>query len=799
MIRSLLIFTALCFTSSIFAKSPNIVFFLVDDLAWSDVGCFGSKFYETPNIDQLAQDGVKFTNAYAACHVCSPTRASILTGKYPARLNLTDWLKGRRDFPFQRLKNVEINQHLPYEEVTIAERLKELDYATGIFGKWHLGKKPSDPTAHGFDIHLPDVPSNWRTFHGPFGMKNFESKKGDYLSDRITDEALVWMEINKEKPFFLYMSHFAVHDPIEGRADLVEKYRKKLSVMEKLDSPDFILEGNPDSPDNPTKEELAELIKTPEYARHGVLPRGTIKIRQKQDNIEFAAMVESVDQSLGRIVSKLEELEIGDDTVVIFFSDNGGMSAINVGNPQRVVSEKNVDKAYSTSCLPLRGAKGWLYEGGVRVPMIVKWPGHSKAGSVVDEPVMSTDFYPTILELIGEKGETPDGQSFITALRGEPFERAPIFWHFPHYSNHGMQSPGGAVRDGDFKLLEYFENGTVQLFNLVDDIGEQNDLSEIEVEKTKQLKEKLHQWRKDVDAKMMKPNPDYDPVVDLCSAPVVPAFDQDEIISDGLILDLDADEAVTLEDGNMVTNWKNQVAGFAAQDFAKYDKGRKILGSGRPTLKKNVAELGGHNSLIFREDELINMNENAFDHLTTGSGYTWFTVMSAYAQTGELVGKSRLKDVSVFFGNLGCGKGPNCAGFWAGFEDDNDLWTGQRNGVSFGRYDANNPKLMGPRFEEDKYYIVAGRLASGIGTVVTEIFVDDATAFGSVEFPVNPKATPSVMAIGTERDAWQHPGKESFHGELARVLMYERPLSEDEMVQTMAVLKKIYFDTASKK
>ncbi len=505
------------------SRLPNVVFFLVDDLGWSDVGCFGSDFYDTPNIDQLAEEGVKFTNAYAACHVCSPTRASILTGKYPARLNLTDWLAGRRDFPFQRLKNAVINQHLPYEEVTIAEKLKELGYATGIFGKWHLGKKPSDPTAHGFDIHIPDVPSNWRTFHGPFGMKTFESKEGDYLTDRITDEALAWIDSletenlklktqgKARQHFFLYMSHFAVHDPIEGRADLVEKYTEKLAAMEKSDAPDFILEGNPDNPDNPTKEELAELIDTPAFARHGVLPRGTIKIRQKQDNIEFAAMVESVDESLGRIVAKLEELEIEEDTIVIFFSDNGGMAAINVGNPQRVVPEENVDKAYATSCLPLRGAKGWLYEGGVRVPMIVKWPGHSKPGSVVEEHVMSTDFYSTILEMIGQPGETPDGQSFVTALKGEPFERAPIFWHFPHYSNHGMQSPAGAIRDGDYKLIEYFENGTVQLFNLAKDPGEQRNLASANPAVAEELRKKLHAWRKSVKAKMMEPNPEYNP------------------------------------------------------------------------------------------------------------------------------------------------------------------------------------------------------------------------------------------------------------------------------------------------
>jgi hypothetical protein len=265
-----------------------------------------------------------------------------------------------------------------------------------------------------------------------------------------------------------------------------------------------------------------------------------------------------------------------------------------------------------------------------------------------------------------------------------------------------------------------------------------------------------------------------------------PVSEEPTLIRDGLILDLDADKDVTLEDGNMVTNWKNQVAEFPAQDFSQRDKGRDIPGSGRPTLKENIAELGGHNSLIFWEDELINMNKDAFDHLITGSGYTWFTVMNAYAQVG------RLKDVSVFFGNLNCDD-RLCEGFWAGFEDDGDLWTGPRNGITFGRYNADNPKLLGPRFEEDKYYVVAGRLAAGTGTVLTEVFVDSAVPYGSVEFPVNPNANASVMAIGTERDAWQHPGQESFDGELARVLIYERALTDEEMAWTMFALKSIYF------
>ena len=492
---------------------PNIVFFLVDDLGWSDIACYGSSFYDTPNVDKLAEQGVRFTDAYAACHVCSPTRASILTGKYPATLNLTDWLPGRRNFPFQRLKNVVINQHLPYEETTLAEFLREKGYATGIFGKWHLGKKPSDPTAHGFDVHIPDVPSNWRTFHGPFGMKTFPSKEGEYLTDRITDVAIEWMDENRDKPFFLYMSHFAVHDPIQGRADLVEKYAKKLKATKKTDGPDFILEGNPDNPDNPSEAELAELIETEEFSRHKVLPRGTIKIRQKQDNVEFAAMVESVDQSLGRIVSKLDDLGIEENTVVIFFSDNGGMAAMNVGNPKRIVPEEKVDLAYSTSCLPLRGAKGWLYEGGIRVPLIVKWPGQGRAGVACSTPVSSIDFFPTILEMIGSGDEVPEdreGVSIAPLVRGREIADRAIYWHFPHYSNHGMHSPGGAIREGDYKLLEYFENGSVQLFDLGRDKGEQNDLSGIEVETAKRLKEKLQRWREEVGAQMMEPNPDFD-------------------------------------------------------------------------------------------------------------------------------------------------------------------------------------------------------------------------------------------------------------------------------------------------
>lgn len=500
-------------------RKPNIVFFLVDDLGWSDVGCNGSPFYDTPNIDQLAAEGVRFTDGYAACHVCSPTRASILTGKYPATLNLTDWLNGRGNKPFQALLNPDKAMNLDQKETTLAEVLRESGYATALFGKWHLGRGTS-PTEHGFDLHVPhSVNSNLgrRGFYNPKKIPGLDG--GDYVTDRLAELAAQYIEENKDKPFLLYMSHFSVHDPIHGRPDLVEKYKKKLAGMHPQPGPDYILEGNPDSPTYPTRAELDELLKLPEYAdTYKSYPNDIVKVKQKQDNVQFAGMVESVDQSLGTLVAKLKEHGIDDNTIIFFMSDNGGMSAMN-GTPTRAVPKERLDSVASTSNLPLRGAKGWLYEGGIRVPLIVKWPHHGKRGTVCGEPVISTDFFPTILEMIGveNKAKDIDGKSITRLVRGEEMDRGPIYWHFPHYSNHGMQSPGGAVRDGDYKLLEYFENGTVQLFNLVDDLGEQNDLSKIETQKAKELKAKLHQWRKVVDAQMMKPNPDYDPVKDLWS------------------------------------------------------------------------------------------------------------------------------------------------------------------------------------------------------------------------------------------------------------------------------------------
>jgi len=513
------ILTVLCCTlgsiSVAAAKRPNVVFFLVDDMGWRDVGCFGSSFYDTPNIDRLAKEGVRFSNAYAACHVCSPTRASIMTGKYPGRLDLTDWLSGRREFDFQRFLSAEKLQALPLSDFTLAEALKANGYRTGIFGKWHLGNNESGPLNQGFDVQIP----SWNGccprggYHPPYKMEGLkiEGKEDAYLTDRLNSMALDFLEQSGDRPFFLYLSHFSVHDPIQGRKDLVEKYRVKLNRLPPSKGPAFILEGNPDDKTPLSRQQLTELLRKPSHQGHKVLPQRTIKIKQRQDNIEFAAMVESVDESLGRVLQKLEELGQADNTIVIFYSDNGGMSAGNFGNPTRVVSQGQLDRAYATSNLPLRGAKGWLYEGGIRVPMIVKWPGKGRAGVVCREPVISPDFYPSILEMAGlpaRPTQHKDGKSFVPALQGGEFERGPIYWHFPHYSNHGMQSPAGAIRDGKYKLLEYFENGTVQLFNLKTDLGEQQNLAAAQPKRARKLLAKLHAWRKEVNAKMPRPKKD---------------------------------------------------------------------------------------------------------------------------------------------------------------------------------------------------------------------------------------------------------------------------------------------------
>jgi len=447
------------------AEKPNLVFFLIDDLGRNDLGCYGSDFYQTPNIDRLAAEGMKFTDAYAACPVCSPTRASLMTGKYPARLQLTDWLPGRADRPDQKLARPAIRQQLPLEETTIAEALKAAGYTTGIIGKWHLGGEGFEPEKQGFEVNIAgDHTGTPLSYFAPFkSARNGEPERfmpgleraaeGEYLTDRLTAEAERFIERNRAKPFFLYFPHYTVHIPLRAKQALIEKH----------------------------------LARKP----------GTV-----HTNAIYAAMIESLDESVGRVVRKLEELQLADHTVIFFTSDNGGLAT------------REGPATPATSNAPLRDGKGHLYEGGIRAPLLVRWPGGIPPGSVSHAPVSSVDYFPTILELAGVKPTARmvlDGVSIVPLLKqtGAP-KRDALFWHYPHYSNQGGK-PGGAIRVGDWKLIEHYEDGRWELFNLKDDISERHNLAALEPKRAQQLGVRLDAWRREVGAQMMLPNPAYQP------------------------------------------------------------------------------------------------------------------------------------------------------------------------------------------------------------------------------------------------------------------------------------------------
>ena len=451
---------------------PNLVFILADDLGWADLGCYGSTFYEAPHLDQLAAKGMRFTDAYAACSVCSPTRASILTGKYPARLHLTDWLPGRTDRPDQKLKRPVILDHLPLEEVTLANALREGGYRTGFIGKWHLGGPDFFPEKQGFDLNVGGcAKGSPPSYFSPYRIPTLpDGPKGEYLTDRLTDEALKFIAGAGGKPFLLYLSHYAVHNPQQAKADLVAKYQGKAARLPPTAGPEF-------------------------------LPEGKQQARQIQNQPIYAAMVQSLDESVGRIMQKLAELGIERNTIVVFTSDNGGLST----------SEHE-----PTSNLPLRAGKGWHYEGGVREPLIVRWPGVTQPGSTCRAPIISTDYYPTLLEMAGlplRRRQHVDGVSLVPLLKGGARPERPLFWHYPHYSNQGG-GPGGAVRVGNFKLIEWFEDMRLELFNLSDDLGERHNLAPTMPDKAASLRQQLHEWRESVNAAMPTPNPDYTAAAD---------------------------------------------------------------------------------------------------------------------------------------------------------------------------------------------------------------------------------------------------------------------------------------------
>jgi arylsulfatase A-like enzyme len=438
---------------------PNVVLIVVDDLGWADLHCYGSTFHRTPHLDRLAQGGRRFTQAYAACPVCSPTRAALMTGKHPARLQLTDWLPGRPDMPTQRLLRAELRQQLPLEEVTIAEVLHEAGYATAQIGKWHLGGEGFEPTRQGFDLNVAgDERGSPAAYFSPFvrggrvmpGLA--DAPPGEYLTDRLTDEALKFIDSRYSGPFFLYLPHYAVHIPLAAKADLQAGYPA--------------WDGTP----------------------HG-----------RQENPTYAAMLESVDQSVGRILDKLREHEIEDRTIVIFTSDNGGLAT------------REGPHTPATNNSPLREGKGWLYEGGLRVPLIVSRPGHVAAG-VEDAPVWSGDVPVTALSFCGLKFPQPvDGDDLSPLLTdSKRLAPRPLYWHYPHYANQGSR-PGGAVRDGDWKLIEFYDTDRRELFNVAREAGEATNLAGEQPEQLARLAALLADWRKAVDARMPKPNPDYTP------------------------------------------------------------------------------------------------------------------------------------------------------------------------------------------------------------------------------------------------------------------------------------------------
>ena len=466
---------------------PNIVLFLIDDLGWADLGVTGSTFYETPNIDRLASEGVFFSDAYAANPVCSPTRASVLTGKYPSRIGLTNHSGSRGSMgPGHMLTPPEVKGNMPAGDTTLAEVLKQAGYSTAHIGKWHLQTHHAKgrehyPEANGFDLNIAGHKMGQPgSYYFPYTSKQHPStnvpdmgdgKDGDYLTDTLTDKAIKFIEQQGEKPFFLNMWYYTVHTPIMPNKAKLKKYRKKAKAMG-LDIQD----------------------------KQGIKDHQSMS-RSVQSNESYACMVESMDENIGRILETLKRLKLEQDTIVVFLSDNGGLSTGPGPN-------------MPTSNLPLRTGKAWLYEGGIRSPLIIKLPGKVKAGLRSKEPVVSTDIYPTLLELAGLPllpQQHVDGVSLNSLLDGgeQSLDREAIYFHYPHYHHINTMGPAGAVRAGDYKLIEVFETGKVELYNLREDIGESKDLAQQKPQLTAKLTKMLHDWRKQSGALMTTPNPEY--------------------------------------------------------------------------------------------------------------------------------------------------------------------------------------------------------------------------------------------------------------------------------------------------
>lgn len=460
-------------------QRPNIILILLDDMGQRDLSCYGSEFYETPNIDALASEGMLFTNAYASCPVCSPSRASIMSGKYPARVGVTDFLVSNAK---GMLIDAEYTHHLPLEEKSLASALGESGYTTWHIGKWHLGTEPYYPEKHGFDINIGGcefgLPRSG--YMSPYHIPTLkDGPKGEYLTDRITDEAIQLLkEWDKKQPFYMNLWHYAVHVPIQAPDErVVEKYRQKAFDMG-VDKVQTFAEGD---------------YFPCEHKRNKRIVRRLI-----QSDPQYAAMIENLDDNIGRLIKVLKDMGIYEDTAIIFTSDNGGLATAE-GSP--------------TCNLPLVEGKGWMYEGGVRVPLIVKSDLVRERGTKTDKCVTSPDLYPFILDLAGV-GQQPDqhvdGKSFLPVLRNQDFERGPIFWHYPHYGNQGG-TPCCAVREGRYKLIYFFENKESELYDLEEDSSEKYNLSDELPEIVQRLRDKLFKWLDDIEAEIPAENPDFVP------------------------------------------------------------------------------------------------------------------------------------------------------------------------------------------------------------------------------------------------------------------------------------------------
>jgi arylsulfatase A-like enzyme len=451
-------------------RPPNVVFFLVDDLGATDIGCFGSSFYETPNIDWLAAGGMRFTAAYSACPVCSPTRASVMTGRYPQRTGITDFIGAKQPAQWDRntrLLPAPYSSRLALEEQTIAETLRDAGYKTFFAGKWHLGDAGFLPTDQGFDVNKGGARrGSPKSYFSPYGNAQLpDGSDGESLTLRLAEETCQFIEANRDRPFFAYLSCYAVHIPLQAPEKLIEKYKAKAAGLKHTGPAD----GH----------------------------EGQSKVRLVQDHPTYAAMVEEMDTAVGMVLDKLEELDLVTNTIVVFTADNGGLATAE-GRP--------------TSNVPLRAGKGWMYEGGIRVPTIIRWPDVVKAGGESDTPISSIDYFPTLVEATGAAAKAKgriDGVSLMPLLRREELADRALYWDYPHYGNQGG-APGSAVREGKWKLIEWREDGKLELYDLEADPSEKNDLSEAQPEITKRLYAKLVEWREEVGAKTPQPNPRFE-------------------------------------------------------------------------------------------------------------------------------------------------------------------------------------------------------------------------------------------------------------------------------------------------